>query len=161
MQRRIKCRHCGNLIEKNPRLKGKQLYCGAKACQQARKTAWERARMQNDADYKKKRQAQKKRWSKTHGHTYQAKYRKTHPDYQEKNQEQQRNRGKKERSTLTDSLKIVKTDALFFENLTCQGLYVLLLAKKTDTLKIVKTDALTMEIINIEDLIAILCSQIE
>ena len=140
------CRHCHRRVKKNPRLKGKQHYCGRAACQQARKDKWERERSRSDPAYLAKRKLAKKNWYRDYpGDRYQHHYRQEHSDYIKTNRCNQQKRGKK--ITGKQALpKIVKTDALSFENLVPRGLYVLLPYKKTDGKKIVKTDAFIVEL---------------
>ncbi len=149
MPGRIICCHCKKATRGNPRIKGKQKYCGTATCQQARKNAWEREKTNGDADYRQKRKISKKAWyEKDHcGATYQAEYRKTHPDYEADNRERQRMRNQKCRRE-SDASKIVKTDALGSQSADNQGIYVLLpYRKEADTIEIVKTDALLVQVV--------------
>ncbi len=148
----FKCGHCRRRCKKNPCLKGGQKYCGEKACQQARKNAWERNKLQTDPAYNAKRQASKRKWYKKRpGHKYQSEYRETHPGYCKENRRKQVSRNRK-RQIPASPPKIVKTDALNPESVTTQGLYVLSPyekpSNKTGTKKIVKTDALIVQIVS-------------
>jgi len=141
------CRHCRIRHRKNPRLKGLQQYCNAKACQQARKNKWEREKLKKDPVYKAKRRESKKRWYTHHpGDRYQSAYRKTHPLYCENNRAKQGPRNQ-ERILSCPAGKIVKTDALIQENLSRQGLYILFPCKNPGAKKIVKTDALIVQML--------------
>ena len=156
MSKKFKCYHCQRWCPKNPRLKGKQKYCGAKECQQARKNSWERRRLKKDPVYKAKRKTDKKRWySQYPGHKYQSEYRKSHPEYCKGNREKQILRNQK-RQILEIIPKIVKTDTLSLKRAVSQGLYVLIpykkAAEKTDAKKIVKTDALIVQMIATQQL---------
>ena len=147
----FKCLHCQQWFTKNPRVKGKQKYCGSKECQQVRKNAWEQRKLKTDPAYKSKRQADKKRWySKYSGDKYQSEYRKNNPEYCKKNREKQILRNQK-RQILSIAAKIVKTDTLPLERAVAQDLYVLVPYKKatekTDTKKIVKTDTLIVQMV--------------
>lgn len=151
MSKIFKCHHCHMGHKKNLRIKGRQKYCREKECQRARKRKWDQCQRRKNPDYKSKRQASNRKWySKYPGNKYQKEYRESHPGYCEENRRQQVLRNQK-RQIPAVSPKIVKTDALTFENVSLQGLYTLLPYKKTtgkrDTKKIVKTDALIVQII--------------
>ena len=140
--RMFKCKHCGKLFKCNPRLKSSQRYCSEVACQQTRKNTWERIKIKTNENYRKRRQVSKERWRKQHAaHSYQCRYRETHPAYVVTNREQQKTRGQKGRET-----KIVKTDALLQERPIDCGLYALLPWDKSKMKKIVKTDALMVQL---------------
>jgi hypothetical protein len=47
----FRCACCRRILRRNSRVK-KQQYCGAKACQQARKNRWQREKQQTDVDYR-------------------------------------------------------------------------------------------------------------
>lgn len=142
------CRHCKSRSTRNPRVKEKQYYCGKGSCQQARKNAWERAKLKGDPLYRSKRSASKKAWySQYPGDRYQASYRITHTGYNEANRKKQSLRNKR-RAWKGCSPKIVKTDALSFGNLSGSGLYVLLPYREAEHQKIVKTDGLIVEILH-------------
>ena len=146
MARMFRCKHCGKLFKRNPRIKSFQRYCGQKGCQQARKNAWELLKIKTDERYRERRQASKKRWRKhRHGHVYQQKYRETHPEYVTHNFEQQQKRNEN-RKMVYSCTKIVKTDALPSGRLINPGLYALLPWDKSKKEKIVKTDALMVQL---------------
>ena len=95
-----------------------------------------------------------KRWrDKAPAHTYQDKYRKSHPAYKESNREQQKLRKKRHRES--PGPKIVKTDTLPLEKAVTQDLYMLVpykkVAEKTDAKKIVKTDALLVQMLDVSE----------
>lgn len=146
MLKKIICNHCQGVFTKNPRLKGEQHYCGSTACQQGRKNQWEKAKLENDAGYRAKRAAAKKKsYSKRGGDKYQSAWRKTHPGYCHDNREKQVLR-KKNRKPPAIAPKIVNTDALFPKGLVLQGIYALLPCGDTDAKKIVNTDALFVQL---------------
>ncbi len=47
----FKCKNCKQIKPINPRLKGKQKYCGDPACQRSRKTNWHNNRMATNTEY--------------------------------------------------------------------------------------------------------------
>lgn len=145
MQKNFRCIHCGKLTPFNPRLKGKQLYCGSKPCQQARKNKWEKDKLHKDKAYNKRRKNQKAKWRTNKPcDQYQKQYRESHSQYVVTNRGKQKIRNNN-RTNLFNTVigqKIVKTDALLPEMLLPQGLYVLEPFYLDRPEKIVKTDAL-------------------
>lgn len=104
----FRCKHYGRLVKRNPRIKSSQRYCRQKECQQARKNAWELAKIKTDESYCQRRQASKKRWRRQHpAHTYQGRYRETHPEYVATNREKQKKRNEKPKA-VDQLTKIVK-----------------------------------------------------
>ena len=135
MAQTFRCKHCGKIVRRNPRIKSAQRFCGKASCQQARKNEWEREKNRKDIDYRQRRGISKKRWRKHHSaHIYQHKYRESHPDYVQINREKQHNRNEKRKHSQSVT-KIVKTDALISEKLINSGLYELLPYKKQDSEK--------------------------
>lgn len=142
----FRCKHCGRIVARNPRIKSGQRYCRLPGCQAARKNAWRLDKNQKDEGYRKKRSASNKRWRNHHpAHSYHQKYRETHPEYVSKNREKQQKRNEK-RKDLHGSAKIVKTDALSLERLINPGFYALSPCKETSDGKIVKSDALMVQL---------------
>ena len=112
MAKIIICKNCGKEKPANIRLKGTQEYCSAVKCQRARKAAWQRAKMDRDADYRDRQKQCVKNWQKNKPvHKYQNQYRQEHEDYVAKNREKQRIRNQKHRHQTVQE-KIVKMDAL-------------------------------------------------
>lgn len=136
------CRHCGIILPRNPRLKKAQKYCSATPCQQARKNAWGTKEYHANRSHRKKRLAsQKACYKKRPGHAYQAAYREKHPDYAERNREQQRKRNNR-RQEVGGSM-IVNTDTLSLKD-TIDGAYALIPIAKGG--KIVNTDAFMVQL---------------
>lgn len=137
------CRHCGITLPRNPRVKKAQNYCSATLCQQARKNAWGRKEYHTNSYHREKRlESQKVCYSKRPGHAYQAEYRQKHPDYAERNREQQRmrnNRRQKDGGSM-----IVNTDTLSLQG-NIDGTYALIPIKKGG--KIVNTDAFMVQLL--------------
>lgn len=136
------CHHCGKTLPRNPRLKKPQKYCSAQSCQQARKNAWGKKEYQTNKSHREKRLlSQKACYRNRPGHAYQADYRKKHPEYENRNREQQklRNKRRKEKS----GSMIVNTDALSLQA-GIDGAYALMRISKEG--KIVNTDALMVQL---------------
>src|SRR4030043_1034469 len=106
------CRHCGQTLPRNPRLK-KQSFCSSASCQNARKRVHDK-KIGCTAKGKLLQKVRNKRWrDKAPAHSYQDQYRKSHPDYEERNREQQKLRNtrcQKEAGSI-----IVKTDTLLLQ----------------------------------------------
>jgi len=151
MQKTIKCLYCGEIVPANPRLKGNQNYCNKKACQNARKLAWYRARIASDSGYAQRQANCKQQWRKNKpANKYQNQYRHTHPAYVERNREQQKERNRKRRlSQKKDaSEKIVKIDALFSPSSSNEksNSYEMKILTPDVTQKIVKIDTFIVQI---------------
>lgn len=150
MSTTFRCQNCGERKPRNPRLKRTQKFCGAHACQKARKRQWQQEKMAGDPEYRARQRQGIADWRKTHpSHAYQQRYRDAHPEYVEKNREQQRLRNQKRRNgsmTSGASQKIVKVDA-FDARPVKSGIYRLTPYQPDAPGKIVKMDALFVELI--------------
>ena len=149
MSKYFYCKHCGQRKRKNPRLKNKQFYCGAKVCQRASRNKWEREKLKKDPLYYAHRKKQKAKWRKNRPcHTYQRCYRKSHPDYDPRNRELQRSRNTEAKKCQLEHpvSKIVKTDSLTPGAPVLSGLYKIYPYKTILGEKIVKTDSLIVEL---------------
>ena len=83
MERYGICAYCRRRYQKNSRVK-RQSYCGAKACQKARKRRWQRHKMNADPDYRLNQQDCMKSWRERNLQYWQQ-YRETHPPYATRN----------------------------------------------------------------------------
>lgn len=68
-----------------------QSYCSSPACQRNRRKVWQREHRQLDEDYKDNQSRAHERWLSKNPEYWQN-YRSTHPDYVERNRDQQRER---------------------------------------------------------------------
>jgi hypothetical protein len=143
------CSNCHEEQDSNNRLKdGIQHYCGAAECQRARKAAWQREQIHNNANYRAKQIACLKQWRKRRPlDQYQKQYRQRHPDYVEQNRQQQRRRNNQRQRTADWSAEaqIVKMNALPIP-LIQSGTYQLTPLAKDGSTKIVKMDALIVQL---------------
>jgi hypothetical protein len=136
------CRHCGQTLPRNPRLKKPQKYCSAISCQQARKNAWGKKEYQTNKSHREKRlQSQKVCYRNRPGHAYQANYRKKNPDYVSRNRDLQKGRNGKRQGN--QSSMIVNTDALSLRA-SIDGAYAIMPITKGG--KIVNTDTLMVQL---------------
>ncbi len=138
MKTTFKCSECGKAKPFNPRLHGKQKFCGDVSCQRARKRQWQRKKLSSDTNYCAEHRKSQQTWRKHYpADLYQRNYRANHPEYVERNRVQQGVRNRNRRV-------IVKMDALS-QNKTCT--YVLRPISK----KIVKADTLLFELIVLQE----------
>ena len=137
------CRACGRIKPINYRLKCGQAYCGERACQRARKCAWQKHNMVTNISYRNQQIDCLKRWRKRRPlHQYQTLYREQNPDYVQHNRELQRCRNHRRNSVLTAN-SIVKMDT--FQPIK-SGFYLLAPCTQNPSKKIVKMDALLVEL---------------
>jgi hypothetical protein len=143
------CHNCHEEKDTNCRLKdGSQHYCGEAKCQRARKAAWQREQMRNNATYRTKQIEYLKQWRKRRPlDQYQKQYRQRHPDYVEQNRQQQRLRNNQRQRTAVwpAEPQIVKMDASPLP-LIQSGTYQLTPVAMDGLTKIVKMDALIVQL---------------
>jgi hypothetical protein len=82
MERR-RCACCGEAFRPRSQVPD-QMYCSESACQRARRRRWQRAKRQNDADYRENQARAQRAWVQGH-RDYWRGYRRTHPQYCESN----------------------------------------------------------------------------
>lgn len=92
-----RCRCCGKTFRPRPQVP-KQRYCGERACQQARKRAWQKERRHDDPDYRENQREAQKRWASRHPE-YWREWRQRHPEYRERNRRQQAERNARRRTS--------------------------------------------------------------
>ncbi len=73
-----------------------QRYCSRPACQRARRRRWQRAKRQQDADYRANQATAQRAWCARH-RDYWRRYRRAHPQYTARNRERQRERNRHRR----------------------------------------------------------------
>ncbi len=91
----------------------KQQYCGQGICQNARKRCWRKQKHAYDSDYRQNQRRAERCWQQRHP-DYWKKYRAAHPDYAQRNREQQRLRQRQRRLRVANSRP--KEDASQFAN---------------------------------------------
>ncbi|HHB75157.1 MAG TPA: hypothetical protein ENK84_01240 [Desulfobulbus sp.] len=107
----FRCACCRRIRPRNLRVKN-QRHCGDKRCQQARKTKWEREKLQADPYYRINKKECQERW-KQKNPDYWQQYRQSHPEYRKRNRRMQHRRDQRSRDgneSGTDHL--VKMDTL-------------------------------------------------
>jgi hypothetical protein len=85
-----RCIACGDAFTPRPQVPS-QAYCSTEACQRERRKLWQRDKRRQDADYQDNQKRANKKWLSNQVDYWQ-RYRKEHPDYAERNREQQRAR---------------------------------------------------------------------
>jgi hypothetical protein len=109
---KIPCGHCGRYFIPNPRQKNPR-YCREKACQRARKAAWQREKMASDLHYRANQKQSQSDWQSRNA-DYWKRYRAAHPKQAERNRDLQKVRNKRRHSrdvVNMDPLVIAKMDA--------------------------------------------------
>lgn len=85
-----RCLACARIFALRPQ-SPQQSYCPAKPCQHERKKLWQRERRQTDDTYRESQAKAQRAWMDKHP-DYWKQYRCDHPEYTERNRQQQRNR---------------------------------------------------------------------
>lgn len=84
------CVACAQPFVARPQAPG-QSYCSAAPCQRERRRIWQRARRQEDPDYRENQARAQEAWRQRNP-DYWRQYRADHPDYADRNRQQQRAR---------------------------------------------------------------------
>ncbi|MFH1863842.1 MAG: hypothetical protein ABIJ85_02965 [bacterium] len=103
------CTYCGKEFNPNPRVK-RQRYCVNKACQRARRSAWQRAKIAGDPDYQANQERCRKQWQACHPAYYRL-YRDTNPTYTRRNRILQKIRDNRRRKGGQNKV-LAKMDSL-------------------------------------------------
>jgi len=155
--RTLICRHCGRQVRSNKKLKHlTQHYCGAKACQSARKLSFDRHKYKTNTSFRSNKlqgvrdQKKKNRTAGGNplvGSQYQRAYRSSHPGYVMENRLGQKIRNAKRRRKTCPDPMIVNPDAYIVQRPDNDTVYAMI---AVDWKKIVNPDALISQIIDIE-----------
>jgi len=150
------CEQCGKEVLRNKKLKHlNQQYCGAKACQTARKLHFEREKYQTNSLYRSKKLLRARERKKAladegdplAGSRYQRDYRASNPNYVIKNRQQQPARNARKAGKTMDETKIVNPDTLMHQKPDSETVYAMI---AVDYQKIVNPDALMSQITDIK-----------
>lgn len=109
---KIPCGHCGRYFIPNPRQKNPR-YCREKACQRARKAAWQREKLVRDPVYRANQKQSQADWLSRNA-DYWKRYRTAHPAQADRNRDLQKVRNKRRHSrgvVKMDASVIAKMDA--------------------------------------------------
>jgi hypothetical protein len=113
----FRCQNCGLEKDVNYRLKEQQ-YCNKAACQRVRKRNYHKQKMAADEKYRREHLQSIKDWRTYRPLAqYQRTYRERHPDYVQKNREQQRRRNQKRRQPeVISSVPVIVKGARLIRN---------------------------------------------
>ncbi len=147
MKKRRRCQNqdCGVLFTPCPQVPD-QAYCSRKVCQQVRRNEWNQKKLVANPTYREERQADHECWVKNNPN-YWKEYRACHPDYSQKNREQQQLRDQKRRKTPPEPM-LAKTDESLPVPLIITGRYKLI---RVNSNVLAKTDEYIVEIAEITD----------
>lgn len=113
-----RCLACADAFESTGRVPT-QNYCSRPDCQRERRKLWQREKRRSDGDYRENQLQCQRRWREAHpGYWYQ--YRAEHPDYVERNREQQQ-----VRNAARHAGAIAKMDAIAGNSSLASGTYYL------------------------------------
>ena len=87
------CIGCGQPFKPYPQVP-QQCYCSAPGCQRERRRQWQRNKLKTDQDYKDNQGRAQRAWNQRNPDYY-GKYRKSHPEYVQRNRTLQRKRNAK------------------------------------------------------------------
>ena len=93
-----RCAACGKAFRSRPQVP-QQCYCTAPACQRERRRSWQPAKRQSDPDYNDNQARAQHAWRKRNP-DYWREYRRTHPQYRDRNHAQQFERNDRRRERL-------------------------------------------------------------
>lgn len=140
------CVHCHQtfFLTRNPA----QQYCAARCCQNARKRVWRKQARLKDPTYDENQRRVNGMWRRRQT-DYWRRYRESHPNYMQRNREQQklRDRRRAQESMLSNASHLAKSDALETRKAAQitvpEGFYQLIPVMHSD---LAKSDALTVKI---------------
>jgi hypothetical protein len=112
----FRCACCRRILPRDPRVKN-QRYCGAKPCQRARKSKWQREKQKMDPDYRLTKRESQRAWQRKNP-LYWRQYRKKKPSYCEQNRrlQQTRDRAKRQAATTNEHLAKMDTSERIFDD---------------------------------------------
>ncbi len=129
-----RCSGCGRRFEPCAHVPG-QRYCSVPACQRERRRHWQQRKRQEDPDYRENQTQAQQRWAQRHS-DYWRDYRQRHPEYCERNRQQQQQRNQKRRveagkeaatrAQSGASSRIAKMDTSISDSVVPSGTYYLI-----------------------------------
>jgi hypothetical protein len=118
-----RCAACGKSFRPSPRVRN-QKYCGKGECRRARRRHWQRAKRQEDADYRDNQARAQRAWSGENG-TYWRAYRSRHPEYAEENRRRTKQRKRDRRQHAAEGNRFAKMDSIGVFSSVPSGTYLL------------------------------------
>jgi hypothetical protein len=131
-----RCAACGKAFRPCPRVRDQQ-YCGDEECRRTRRRRWQRAKRQDDADYRDNQGRAQRAWARESSAYWQG-YRSGHPDYAQANREKQRQRDCRRRAA-----NLAKMDSIGTFSSVPSGTYLLVPQGEE---KLAKMDSIMVEI---------------
>jgi len=131
-----RCAGCGEAFWPRPQVP-EQKYCGKPECRRGRRRSWQRAKRQQDADYRDNQARAHRAWAGENSAYWQA-YRAAHPDCAQANREKQRRRDRRRRAE-----NLAKMDSLKSLSPVPSGTYLLVPQAEEN---LAKMDSLMVEI---------------
>ena len=99
-----RCTACGQVFRPRPQVP-QQCYCAAPVCQRERRRHWQQAKRKSDPAYQDNQTSAQLAWHKRNP-DYWREYRRTHPEYSERNRMQQRERNDRRRERLIAKMDV-------------------------------------------------------
>lgn len=134
------CAGCGKHFHPRPQ-SPKQSFCSEATCQKERRRRWQSAKRQSDPDYRENQARAQGKWAEGN-RSYWSDYRQSHPKYEKRNRDQQRERDARRRVTPV----LAKSDAWTPESGVPSGIYRLMAVTGDD---LAKSDAWMVRIIEV------------
>jgi len=136
-----RCAACGEAFRPCPRVRD-QKYCGKEECRRTRRRRWQRAKRQDDTDYRDNQERVQRAWARENS-AYWLTYRTEHPDYVEENRKRtkERKRDRRRRSAAKDGF--AKMDSIGDFSSVPSGTYLLV---PRDEEKFAKMDSIMVKI---------------
>lgn len=103
------CAGCGKAFHPRPQTP-KQTYCSSPVCQRERRRRWQQARRQSDPEYRDNQSRAQESWAERH-RDYWREYRRTHPQYSERNRSLQRERDARRRERVLAKMDVSPRDS--------------------------------------------------
>lgn len=114
MEKRL-CAACRQLFRPRPQ-SPRQTYCRSRACQRERRQRWQEAKLRSDSDYRENQRSAQQAWC-ARNPDYWREYRRTHPDYRERNKVKQRARRGAESGVAVVKMDVSDADASLWPGL--------------------------------------------
>jgi hypothetical protein len=135
------CAGCGKAFWPRPQVPDQE-YCGDEECRRARRRRWQRAKRQNDADYRDNQARAQREWARENSAYWRA-YRSGHPEYAQADRERAKQRQRDCRRRAADAVAFAKMDSSTPLSAVPSGTYLLV---PQDEEKFAKMDSLMVEI---------------
>jgi len=136
-----RCAGCGEAFRPRPQVPDQE-YCGKKECRGVRRRRWQRAKRQDDADYRDNQARAQRAWAGENSAYWRA-YRSGHPEYAQAERERAKQRRRDCRRGAAGGDAFAKMDSSKPLSTVPSGTYLLV---PQDEEKFAKMDSLMVEI---------------